>query len=248
MRNRKNLGTMVVLNSWKRICSIFIAITLLMGALGIALLWTKNPKHFPIRVIEISEALRYVSEETLITAVTPHLAKGFFWLEVKAVQESVAKLPWVIASSVKRLWPDKVQLCLQEHIPQARFENNGVIDTEGRVFYPERSTISDKWPLFKGPIEKTHEMLQQYLTVLESLGPLGLTVAELHLTDYGAWNIMLDNGLAIILGKTELADRLTRFVLAYRLNLKAELEKIAYIDCRYTNGLAIGYKAGYGPG
>jgi cell division protein FtsQ len=56
---------------------------------------------------------------------------------------------------------------------------------------------------------------------------------------------MLDNGIALILGRTALVERLNRFVLAYELNLKEHIEQIVYIDCRYTNGLAIGYKTGY---
>ena len=237
--------------NWKRILSLFVTVLLLAGAGRLTVLWTKDPKHFPVRIIEISEALIQVSEETIMEAVSPHLTKGFFWLEVQCIQEEIGKLPWVVSSSVKRVWPDKIQVSLQEHIPQARFGDAGMIDTEGRVFYPEhsvRNVVMDKLPLFKGPVEKAQDMLQQYYTVLESLGPLGLTVTELHLTEYGAWEIMLDNGIALILGRTALSERLIRFSLAYELSLKAQIDQIDYVDCRYTNGLAIGYKAGYKAG
>lgn len=228
--------------SWKQIFSIFVPLLFLVGIGSLGVWCTHHPKYFPVRVIEISEALSHVSEETIISAVSPHIDKGFFCLEIQAIQDSIAKLPWVVSSSVKRIWFDKIQIALQEHTPQARFGETGVMDTEGCVFYPEKNSISEKLPLFKGPAEKAHEMLQQYYTVLESLGPLGLRVAELHLTAYGAWEIMLDNGIAIILGKTALNERLTRFVLAYKLLLEAQIVNIAYVDCRYTNGLAIGYK------
>lgn len=249
MRNRKNLGTMVVLikrigcmSYWKQVFSIFAIFLFLVGAGVVGVLWTQNPKHFPIRVIEIAEPLKQVSEDTFFKAVIPHLDKGFFWLDVQAMRASIGELSWVVSSQVRRLWPDKLEVSLKEHIPQARFGKTGVIDTEGRVFYPDLSTISEKWPLFIGPVPKIQEMLQRYLMALECLGPLGLRVAELRLTDYGAWDIMLDNGIALILGKTELDERLTRFVLVYKLSLQAQIANIAYVDCRYTNGLAIGYK------
>jgi cell division protein FtsQ len=195
-----------------------------------------------VRTIEVSGALSYMPEEAILKAVSPHIAKGFFWLDIQGIQDSIAQLPWVVSSSVKRVWLDKIQIALQEHTPQARFGETGVVDTEGCVFYPEKSSISDKLPLFKGPTENAYEMLQQYYTILESIGPLGLTVVELNLTSYGAWEMMLDNGIAIILGRTACRERLNRFVLAYKLFLEPQISNIAYVDCRYTNGLAIGYK------
>ncbi len=234
--------------SWKRICSLCVSFLLLMGAGALGILWTQNAKHFPVRVIEITEALKQIPEDTLMDCVSPHLVKGFFWLKVQSIQHDIANVAWVVSSSVKRVWPDKIQVSLQERMPQARFGEKGVMDTEGHVFYPEYSAnavVLNKLPLFTGPVEKSQDMLQQYYTVLESLGPLGLTVTELHLSDYGALEIMLDNGIALILGRTALGERLNRFVLAYELELKAQMDQIVYIDCRYTNGLAIGYKTGY---
>lgn len=233
--------------NWKRIFSIFVTLVLLAGVGGLGAWCTQHPKYFPVRTIEVSGALSHVPEEAILQAVSPHLVKGFFWLDIQGIQDSIANLPWVVSSSVKRVWSDKIQIALQEHTPQARFGETGIVDTEGCVFYPEKSPISEqvileKLPLFRGPTEKAYEMLQQYYTILESIGPLGLTVVELSLTSYGAWEMMLDNGIAIILGRTAIQERLTRFVLAYKLSLGAQIANIAYVDCRYTNGLAIGYK------
>ena len=73
---------------------------------------------------------------------------------------------------------------------------------------------------------------------------MGLTIQELDLSTNGSWKILLDNGIAVILGKTGLSERMTRFMLAYQHSLQAQSQQIAYIDLRYTNGFAIGWKAG----
>ena len=59
-------------------------------------------------------------------------------------------------------------------------------------------------------------MVDMYLRVLAKIKPIGLAVQRLIIMPDHGWQAMLDNGVTIILGQSELEERLTRFVLAYR--------------------------------
>jgi len=222
--------------------SILLSFGIMTGGVIAAFIGLRDPNHFPIRTVEIRDELKRIGEPQIAEAIAPYLDKGFFGLNVGGVQQNIMNLPWVASASVKRIWPDKLLVSIQEQTPQARFGEDGILNTEGVVFYPGKEFIPRNLPHFKGPSERAKEMLQQYHMILEALGPVGLSIAELELAPNGVLRVSLGNGIAIVLGKAEYNERLARFVLAYQSTLHSLLPKIAYVDLQYTNGLAIGWK------
>jgi cell division protein FtsQ len=229
---------------WMRILSIVLPCGIIVAGVGALVVWSRHPERFALRTIEVRAELKHVQEDDIKANVLPFLSQGFFWLNVQSVQDSLKRLPWVHTVEIRRVWPDRLQIKVQEQTPQARWGDQGILSTEGIIYYPELSSIPDKLPRFDGPDDSAKEMLQHYLTLLEHLGPIGLTVKALDLSPNGSWRIMLNNGIDVILGKAGLSERLARFVLAYQGSLQAQSEKIAYIDLRYTNGFAVGWKKG----
>ena len=61
------------------------------------------------------------------------------------------------------------------------------------------------------------------------------------LTPRLAWQLRLDNGLQIMLGRDgdQAETRLKRFVAAYDSTLKTVARKHEYVDLRYPNGFAL---------
>lgn len=215
-----------------------------LGAVLSLLILVKDPGRFPLRIIEIQNELKWMPSEVISQMVSSYLEQGFFGVDVEAIQSQVNSLPWIASSEVQRVWPDKISIRLTEQSPLARFGEKGILSTEGKVFYPESFSLPSGYPWFRGPEKAAIEMLKEYLDFLEMLSPLGLSIAELNLSEEGVYKVQLDNGIAIILGKTALAERLSRFILVYPSQLKSETARIAYLDLRYTNGMAIGWKAG----
>lgn len=205
-------------------------------------MWSKQPDRFPLRTIDVTAELKAMKEQDIKATVLPFLPKGFFWVDVDSVQQSLTRLPWIQSAEIRRVWPDRLEISVQEKTAQARWGEEGVLSTEGVVFYPDVTTLPEKLPRFYGPSDRAKEVLHQYLNLLELLSPIGLTVQSLALSAEGSWRLVLDNGVAIILGKTGLSERMGRFVLAYQGSLQAQIQRIAYIDLRYTNGFAIGWK------
>jgi cell division protein FtsQ len=135
-----------------------------------------------------------------------------------------------------------VLLSVEERKPQAQWGETGILSTEGVIFYPPKASIPAKLPRFSGPDPQAKEMLEKYLKILEIIAPLGLRVCALDLSHQGEWRLRLDNGLSLIVGRADFETRINRFKIAYQNNLHAKSQNIAYIDLRYTNGLAVGWK------
>ncbi len=231
------------MSSGGRILSIFLPLAILLASLSLFVVWSRHADRFPLRTIEVQSQLHFVKEAEIQANILPFLDKGFFWLNVRAVQACVKQLPWVQTVDIRRVWPDRVVASVQEKTAQARWGEKGVLSTEGVIFYPEVATIPGQLPQFDGPASEALVMQQHYFALLEQLGVVGLTIKSLSLSLNGALKIMLDNGIFIILGKHAVNERLARFVLAYQGSLKAQSERIAYVDLRYTNGFAIGWKS-----
>lgn len=225
-----------------RLLSVILLVGALIGSVFAFILWSEQTHHFPLRAMEIQGNLKYLSANEVERAVSVHMKRGFFGLNVNAVQKDIKAMPWVSTAEVKRQWPDKIIINIKEQVPQAIWNEQGVLSTEACIFYPELKMLPDRLPHFNGPETRSPEMLEQYFTFLEMLSPLALSIAELNITPDGTWHVRLDNGIAIILGKAAINDRMNRFVLVYPGNLQSQRHKIAYLDLRYTNGLAVGWK------
>lgn len=228
---------------WYRMLSVILPLGILMGGTGVLITLSKDPKRFPLHAIEVQGDVKHLDTVELQKVVSQHMKQGFFWLNVNAVHQSIVALPWVAAAEVRRVWPDRVRISVEEQVPQALWNEMGVLSTKGIIFYPDLGSLPENVPRFNGPEARASEMLQQYFAFLEMLSPLRLSISELNLSPDGTWRISLDNGIAIILGKAALNERMGRFVLAYPSSLLGRRGQIAYLDFRYTNGFAIGWKA-----
>lgn len=226
-----------------RMVSIFLPLAIVLVSLLSLVVWSRHSDRFPLKTVEIRSPLHLVEEAEIQASVLPFFDKGFFWLDVQAVQACLKQIPWVQTADIRRVWPDRLLVSVQEKTAQAKWGEKGVLSTDGVIFYPEVATIPEKLPQFDGPTSEALVMQQHYFALLEQLGAVGLTIQSLNLSLNGALKIMLDNGISIILGKNAMNERMARFVLAYQGSLQAQSQRIAYVDLRYTNGFAIGWKA-----
>jgi cell division protein FtsQ len=229
---------------WIRRLSFYVSLAALLVVISTCVLGTRDPARFPLKVLEVSPAPEHCVESEIQATATPFLAQGFFALEVRALRDALEHLPWVKHVDVRRVWPDKVRLTVEEQVAQARWGDKGVLSTEGLIFYPAAQTIAATLPTFVGPEDQAKEMLERYLSLLTYLAPLGLRVQTLDCLTPNVWQVVLNNQMAIIMGKSSFEESMNRFVLAYQHSLGAKHAQIARVDLRYSNGLAVAWKTG----
>lgn len=202
-------------------------------------IWAINSPYFPVRHIKVITHLKHVDAKDVERISQQYLYGNIFIVDVNAAQQALAKLPWVDKVQVKRVWPDVVQIHIQERIPIAQLGNGQLVDEKGKLF---KATTKESLPLFTESVNATKNMTIQ-LSVFENLlRPVGLHVNELHLNERSAWEVVLNNGILIKLGREHEQQRLSRFVEVWPQVLHSQEENIDYVDMRYPDGFALRYK------
>jgi cell division protein FtsQ len=154
------------------------------------------------------------------------------------VRATLERLPWVRSASVRRIWPDTLEVELEEHVALARWGDDALVNTHGEKFF---GRAVQALPLFIGPEGTEAEVTRRYANFSQIVAALGAPLERVVLTARFAWQLRLGNGLNIMLGRdADAAEaRLKGFVEVYDSTLKNLNRKHEYVDLRYPNGFAL---------
>lgn len=191
---------------------------------------------FPLREVMVEGDLRHVTREQMKLIVARHLQGNFFTLRLEQARDAFEKLPWVRNVSVRRRWPDKLVVSIEEHRALARWGNIALVNSYGELFH----AASDReLPVFYGPGDGVREVAEHYGEYSGLLQPTGMKIAQLSLTPRRAWQIATDRGMVIELGREKTQARLQKFAQVYAGQLSGLNVQLAYADLRYPNGFAV---------
>jgi cell division protein FtsQ len=70
----------------------------------------------------------------------------------------------------------------------------------------------------------------------------GLRLTALRLDARGAWEFDLANGVTVRLGRRQVDERFEKFMNTALKLVTQRGEDIVYVDMRYTNGFAVGWR------
>jgi cell division protein FtsQ len=215
-------------------------IVALVAAVG----WTLDQ---PIQRVAVQGRFQRVSPLDVEQAVKQRVrGAGLVSVNLPAVQRAIESLPWVDSASVARAWPRGLRVIVTEQVAAARWGTNGLLNARGELFDSESRHIPPELPRLSGPQGTEHQVAQRYLAIQGRLVEAGMRITALRLDLRGAWQIDLDNGVQVRLGRRQVDERFERFVAAALRLVGQRAADIDYVDMRYTNGFAVGWKGGAG--
>ena len=191
---------------------------------------------FPIREVKVDGQLAHVNREQIKLIVAKHLKGNFFTLNLEKTRDAFEKLPWARNVSVRRRWPDKLDVVIEEHQALARWGNIALVNTHGELF---QAASDGELPVFYGPGDGVMEVTTNYAAFSQVMNQANLNIAQVSLSPRRAWEIKTNKGLLIALGREEMQARLTKFTRAYQSTLSQLNVNVAYADLRYPNGFAV---------
>jgi cell division protein FtsQ len=208
-----------------------------------------QPGTLPIKTVKVKGQYQYVSADTLKQTLLPYVKAGFFNVNINAAQDSMMAIPGVASASIRRIWPDTVQISIAEQNAIARWQLGGFVTADGIVFVPKQSDVAaaNALPLFVGQVSDIPTLLSMYPQFNQLLAPIGLHVTMLSVDALGDWQLRVDKGFLIDLGSENALPRLQEFVTGYPALVASDpTNTILYVDMRYRDGFAVKWQ--YGPG
>jgi cell division protein FtsQ len=193
---------------------------------------------FPLREVDIKGELQHVNREQVQFIVLREMKGNFFTLDLNRTRAAFEKLPWVRNVNVRRRWPDRLEVAIEEHAVLARWGSSALVNTHGELF---RAASNALLPEFNGPEDAAGEVAEHYQEFSRMLKPHNLALTRMTLSDRRALQLTLNNGLVVELGRDKVRERLQKFVGVYEQTVAKLPISVAYADLRYPNGFAVRY-------
>jgi cell division protein FtsQ len=218
-----------------------------VGAVVAGGLWLMRSPLLPIKGIQLDGDLLRNSVPTIRANAAPRLAGNFFSVDLQAGRKAFESVPWVRRAVVRRVWPDRLAVRLEEHKAAALWEteegDDRIVNTFGEVFDANVGDVEDEsLPTFSGPEGAAAQMLAFYRRLQPVLTRADMNIERLHLSGRGSWRAELDSGAALELGRgsdVEVAARTERFVRTLAAATAKWRAPLEYADLRHADGYAL---------
>ncbi|MBB1425386.1 cell division protein FtsQ/DivIB [Shewanella frigidimarina] len=194
----------------------------------------------PIEAVAIKGERIYTTDDEIKNALQSLMQSSFFSADVVDVQKALEALPWVYHASVRREWPAKFKITLQEQQAVAHWNEVSWLNINGEVFDALAHSEHDALPKLFGPEGTEIEVLTSYQQLDDLLTINEFKLASLRLSPRHAWHAVLANGIEIELGREDKMSRIQRFINVYP-TLKQSEKPVATVDLRYDTGFAVGW-------
>ncbi len=226
---------------WRRLgVAAAVVVSLAVLALAVEALLDQ-----PIERVAVLGQFKRVSPMAVEEAVQERVRDtGLVAVQLDAVRRAVEQIPWVASAQIARRWPRALEITVTEQLAAARWGANGLLNTRGELFVSEARHIPSELPQLAGPEGSEQLVAKRYFAVQGRLVEAGTRITAMRLDQRGAWEFDLDSGITVRLGRRQVDDRFERFAATALRLIVQRATDISYVDMRYTNGFAVGWRDG----
>jgi cell division protein FtsQ len=229
---------------WRSRLKALLVVPFVVAALGGLFEAAQLVLDQPVRNLVVEGTFQRVAPIQIEAAVAEGLGRGFLSVDLGELRARVQELDWVDRVNVGRSWPDTLVVRVTEHQAAARWGENGLLNVRGELFTEQSQHAFPELPSLGGPRGSERDVARRYLAVRGKLVEADLTLESLRMDERGSWQLVLGGGQEIRLGRRDIDERLYRFFDVVAPALAKDLSRVEYVDLRYTNGFAVGWRDG----
>ncbi len=221
----------------------------------VAVLWAAHRPVFAVRAIKVDGDLAHNSALTIRANAAPKLAGNFFTMDLAAGRRAFESVPWVRKAIVKRVWPNRLAVQLEEHKPAALWSSSAnaddasdkMVNTFGEVFEANVGDVEDDaLPTLRGPEGSSAQMLKMIARLRPEFAAMDARIDALELSGRGSWRAELDTGAEVELGRgseDEVIARTRTFIATLpEVRMRYAQHPLLSADLRHNDGYAVRLK------
>ena len=204
---------------------------------------------FDLQQIVVTGDSRHSNSATLRANVAPRISGTFFSVDLSRVRAAFEAVPWVRKAVVRREFPNRLHVILQEHEPVGLWGGDGdtrLINSFGEIFEANVGEVDqDNLPTLSGPDGQGPEVLAMYQALAPLFANTDTPLVQLTLSGRGSWTAGLDGGATVELGRGSMeevrarAERLLGTLTQVLSRYGRQANAMEYADLRHVNGYAI---------
>jgi cell division protein FtsQ len=210
--------------------------------------WVAARPAFDFKRIDVSGDLQHVSAASIRIAIARRLKGNYFTMRLDEARRLLETVPWVAQASVRRVWPNRLQITLREHRALGEWGGGRLLSDRGDLFVANvaEAEIFGPLPAFSGPDAVAPTIVARYYDFAALLAPLALAIEAIDVSERRSWALKASgpgvSSTTFELGRDDppgtLQRRLADVVASYPMVVARVGGPPSRIDARYANGIA----------
>lgn len=232
----------------KRQWLIFMFVTFGVCSIAAAAMGVRHYQlnHTPVSAISVTGERELVNSTSVQNTLQPYANKELINVDIERIRSSLLSLPWVKEVSLRRQWPNALEIRLFKHRAVAQWQEGSgkryLLSDQGALIDVHADSLNGVQLL--GPKGQQLRVLNEYGDLLaffaQSKQPSAL--ARLRLDARDAWQLELQGGPTVRYLERNKVSALERLHVALSAFTPAQLSQAQSIDLRYNNGFAIHWR------
>ena len=189
------------------------------------------------------------SENDLLSLVEKDISEGFWRLNLEDIKQALETHTWVRRAEVRREWPNRLFIGIDEYVPVARWNDYYLLTTTGDLVMPKSIVLFNYLPMLIdqhvsaqnnfSESDQIKDMIAWFNFFQQPLIAQGLNITEQSRTAQGEITLVINDAIRLVLGAEDIKVRFRRLLALLDTPFKEKLAVINNIDLRYANGIAV---------
>jgi cell division protein FtsQ len=198
-------------------------------------------ERWPLARLRVHAPMTQVPAEQVQQLLLPYARAGYFAVDLQQAQDTLEQLPWVESAKVHKQWPDVLEVTLTEHQPLARWGEDRLLSVQGKLIDTPQGLDVSALPDLGGPDTQTTQVVELYQFANTLFAGHGQQLQRVRMDARGSWELRLDGGIDVVVGRHDARSRLQRFARVLPQLAASQKAPIARADLRYTNGFTLSW-------
>ena len=179
------------------------------------------------------------SEVDVLNALDIGTYPSLLTLDVEAAKARIEALPWVKQATLKKLFPDSVEIAVSERDPYAIWQHGGVtslVDAAGKVI---TDTVGDRYARLPRVVgDGAADKAAAFAALIAPFPSIATHTRAGVLVSKSRWNVVLDNGMELMLPEAK-PDAALAIIAALDQSQSILSREISAIDLRVPGPMIV---------